>query len=177
MPARLASHDGAKLFEHGFILLQCRGHLIRSDPRIRIQTFGLQFQLFAGVLLEGPVGNPGHHLGVAGAEARQTLGAEPGIAVGDGIAVCCQRIRLSSSFQLPAPSCHGFGFAVSFLLPAASYLRIRLASSFQLPAASRQRFGFSGFGRFNDLPFREFSPFCKSRVILALRLERVSTRT
>ena len=106
MPARLSSNDGAKLFEHGFILLQCRGHLISGDPGIRIQTFGLQFQLLAGVLLEGPVGNPGHHLGVAGTEAGQALRAEPGIAVGDGadVAARYQRIQLAASFQLRAPS-------------------------------------------------------------------------
>jgi hypothetical protein len=169
MPARLASDDGAKLFEHGFILLQCRGHLIRSDPRIRIQTLGLQFQLFADVFLEGPVGNPGHHLGVAGTEARQTLGPELGVAVGDGDDV-------STRFRLPAPSRQWFGFAATFRLPGVAYWRIRLASSFLLPPASGQRLGFSGFGRFNDLPLREFRPFCESCGILVLRLERV-TRT
>jgi hypothetical protein len=115
MPARLSSHDGAKLFEHGFILLQCRGHLIRGDPPIGIQTFGLQFQLFAGILFKGPVGNPGQHLGVSGTQAGKTFGAETGVAVGD----------VAGSFQLPATRYHRIWLASGLRLPAACVRRLR----------------------------------------------------
>src|SRR5579859_1648033 len=78
--AGVSSDQRTQGFEYGFILLQRRGHLFRSDPGVGIQTFGLGPQFFPDGLLERFFRNPGHHLGVPRAKTRQPFGAEAGVA-------------------------------------------------------------------------------------------------
>jgi hypothetical protein len=129
-PAGVTADDPAEPFEDGLVLFEGRRHLIRSHPRIGIQTFRPLFQLFPGLFFKRALGNPRHDLGVPGAQAHEPFGAET-LVGGGALVLRARRERISGRLR----GWRRFG-AQGFL-------------GFS---------GFSGFSRFSG--FSGFSGFC-----------------
>src|SRR6476620_6006425 len=77
--ATALADDGAKRVEHRLVLLETEPYLLLGDPRIGVKTPGLVFQLDLGLRLGDAVGDPGQDLRVAGPQALDAFGAQPGM--------------------------------------------------------------------------------------------------
>jgi hypothetical protein len=67
---------GAQLLKHLLVFLEGRGDFVGGHPRIGIKTFGAQFQPFAFLFVQWPLGDTRDHFGVARAQAGDTLRAQ-----------------------------------------------------------------------------------------------------